>query len=409
MKNTLIIAFLFFAISLSSQEKELDIQQLQIDIVYLSSDYLEGRETGKRGEKLAAKYIISRFKEIGLVPKGTGNNWLQPFQFKFNNNPHAAEKDKLSGIGNNVIGYIDNDAANTVIIGAHFDHLGYGNFGSRHVGDPQIHNGADDNASGVAALLKIAEHLKNSTIKNNNYLFIAFSGEEMGLVGSKYFSNNPTIDWSKVSYMFNMDMVGKLNEERVLAVLGVGTSPAWKPILEKIKVHNIKTKMGESGIGPSDHTSFYLKNIPVLHFFTGQHTAYHKPEDDANTLNFQGLFEVTDFIIAIIEKLNDSEKLAFTKTKDEKENRKVAAFKVSLGVMPDYVFDGEGMRIDAVIDGRPAAKAGLEDGDIILQIGSTKVKDIYDYMDGLNKFKSGQKAKVKVMRKGEILKKEVVF
>ena len=389
-----------------AQSDEKVIHDLRVDVVYLASDYLEGRETGKQGEKLAAEYIADRFEEIGLSPKGTEGSWYHAFDFKFNPNPHAADGEARTGM--NVVGYIDNGAATTVVIGAHYDHIGMGEFGSRHTGEPGIHNGADDNASGVAGMIRLADHLKNSELKSNNYLFIGFSGEEMGLFGSKKYVQNPTIELSTVNYMLNMDMIGRLNEEKVLAVNGAGTSPAWKPILEKLDVDGIKVKASDSGIGPSDHTSFYLEDIPVLHFFTGQHMDYHKPIDDSHLINFEGLKSVTDLMIALIEELDGQDKLEFTETKASEE-RKAAAFKVTLGVMPDYVYDGKGMRIDGVIDGRPGKKAGLEKGDIIIGMGDMEVEDIYDYMEGLSKFKVGETTKVKVKRGEETIEKEVTF
>ena len=380
---------------------------LQVDVVYLSSDLLEGRETGKEGETMAAQYIAHRFQELGLQPKGAGGSWYQSFDFNYKAHPHAEEGEARTG--KNVLGYLDNGAEQTVIIGAHYDHLGHGIMGSLNAGDPAIHNGADDNASGVAAMLRIAEDLKKGRDKNNNYLFMGFSGEEMGLYGSKYFANNPTINLGKANYMLNLDMVGRLNEEKVLAISGAGTSPAWKEVMEGLSIGGIQAKLSDSGIGPSDHTSFYLKDIPVLHFFTGQHTDYHKPSDDAELVNYQGILLVTDYILALIDELDDNGPLAFTKTKDEEEGKRAAAFKVTLGVMPDYVYTGEGMRIDGVIDGRPGAAAGLENGDIIIRIGDMEVKDIYDYMEGLGKYKVGDKAIVVVKRGEEVIDKEVEF
>jgi len=385
------------------------MQDLKTDVVYLASDYLEGRETGKAGEVRAADYIAARFEEIGLTPKGSGGTFFQSFDFKYNPNPHGSNGEAEARTGKNVIALLDNGAATTVVVGAHYDHLGHGIAGSLHTGEPAIHNGADDNASGVAALLRIAEYLKGGKATNNNYLFIAFSGEELGLFGSKYFVENMTIDAAQVNYMLNMDMVGRLNEERVLAINGVGTSPAWKEVLPKIEVGGIQLKTTDSGVGPSDHTSFYLADLPVLHFFTGQHTDYHKPADDAELINFKGLYDVSDFIIALIEKLDDSGKLTFTKTKDEQQGRQAARFKVSLGVMPDYVYQGEGMRIDGVLDGRAAAEAGFEKGDIIIRIGDTEVKDIYGYMEGLSKFKAGDQTIVVVKRGEEVIEKAVTF
>ncbi|MDF1863394.1 MAG: M28 family peptidase [Saprospiraceae bacterium] len=390
--TTLFICNLVFA-----QNKEADLQDLRIDVIYLASDLLQGRETGTPGEALAAQYVASRFEEIGLTPKGSDGTWFHAFDFNYKSNPHAEKGEPRNG--KNVVGYIDNGAENTVVIGAHYDHLGMGTFGSLHTGSAEIHNGADDNASGVSAMLYLAKRLKdNASTKGNNYLFIGFSGEEMGLVGSKKYVQNPTIDLKTVNYMLNMDMVGRLNEGKVLAINGAGTSPSWKEEIPLIKVGDITPKTSDSGIGPSDHTSFYIEDIPVLHFFSGQHMDYHKPVDDSHLVNFEGIYDISLFMLQLIENLNDDGKLAFTKTKDE-QDRKGAAFKVTLGVMPDYVYaDGEGMRIDAVIDGRPGAQAGLEKGDIVIKIGDIKVKDIYDYMEGLAKFKVGETTKVRVKR-----------
>lgn len=403
----LAIAAYQFSSNLFSQNTQLPLQRIQVDVVYLASDLLEGREAGKNGELMASNYIATRFQEIGLTPKGIGGSWFHPFDFQYNSNPHATTGGETRH-GRNVVGYLDNGASHTVVIGAHYDHLGMGMQGaSLHVGDPAVHNGADDNASGVAALLYLAEYLKTSNAKNNNYLFLAFSAEELGLVGSKKFVENPSWELQNVNYMLNMDMVGRLNEEKVLAINGAGTSPAWKDALAKVSVGGIKVKTSDSGVGPSDHTSFYLKDMPVLHFFTGQHTDYHKPSDDSEKVNYQGIYDVSMFIAALVEQLNGQGKLVFTKTKDESQQG--ASFKVTLGVMPDYVYDGEGMRIDAVMDDRPAKKAGLEKGDVVLKIGDIEVKTIYDYMEGLSKFKKGEKAKVKVKRGDQVLEKEVEF
>lgn len=407
MKAAILFVLLIFIGNFSfGQDKETALQDLRVDVVYLSSDLLQGRETGSEGEELAANYIASRFAKLGLQPIGREGSWFHDFKFRYNPNPHEASGEERTG--RNVTGWIDNGAPTTVIIGAHYDHLGMGMPGtSLYVGDPAVHNGADDNASGVAALLYLADYLKNSGAKKNNYLFLAFSGEELGLYGSKKFVENPPIDLKKANYMLNMDMVGRLNEEKVLAVNGAGTSPLWKETLDKIAIGGIKVKTTDSGIGPSDHTSFYLQDIPVLHFFTGQHADYHKPSDDSELINYEGLYDVSRFIARLVELLDDKGKIEFTKTKDEQQE--AASFKVTLGVMPDYVFDGEGMRIDAVLDDRPAQKAGLEKGDVVIQLGEVKVKNIYDYMEGLSKFQKGEKTKVTVKRKNEIIEREVEF
>ena len=302
-----------------------------------------------------------------------------------------------------MVGYLDNKAENTVVIGAHFDHLGYGGDGSLHRGEKAIHNGADDNASGVAVMLNLISKLKEKNT-NNNYLFMAFSGEEMGLLGSNYFVKNPTINTKAVSYMINMDMVGRLKDS-ALAVYGTGTSPIFKQVL---KSHNTNFKLiqKESGVGPSDHTSFYLGDMPVLHFFTGQHSDYHKPSDDTETLNYQGMELVSSYIFNIITDLNDNGKLAFRKTKSEKEQ---VRFKVGLGVIPDYMYDGKGMRIDGVSEDKPAIKAGLQKGDIVIQLGNKKVTDMMGYMKALSVFKAGDKTTVIITRKGKEVKAEIQF
>ena len=407
MRNILFLIFLSFLISCKpTVNKETRIKE---DVTFLASDKLEGRQTGTKGEKASSAYIQKRFTELGLQPKGT-SNFLQPFTFKPKTNPHEQVKFDVNGdgtiTGNNVIGFIDNKAENTVIIGAHFDHLGYGGDGSLYRDSIKaIHNGADDNASGVAILLNLAAKLKKKNT-NNNYLFITFSGEEMGLLGSNYFVKNPTIDTKKVSYMINMDMVGRLKKDSALAVYGTGTSPIFK---QTLKSHNDNFKLiqQESGVGPSDHTSFYLADIPVLHFFTGQHEDYHKPSDDAEKLNYEGMETISKYIFNIISDLNDNGKLPFRKTKNESEE--TPRFKVGMGVIPDYMFDGKGMRIDGISEEKPAQKAGLQKGDVVIKLGDSAVIDMMSYMRALSVFKKGDKSKVIVKRGKKEVEKEIQF
>ena len=315
---------------------------------------------------------------------------------------------KIEKTGRNIIGYIDNRASATVIIGAHYDHLGFGAEGSLYRGAPAIHNGADDNASGTAALIEIAGRLNNSIDKKNNYLFVAFSGEEKGLLGSNYFVKHATLDLKKVNYMINMDMVGRLKpDEKILLIHGTGTSPSWNQVLDSV-MEGIKIKKLESGIGPSDHTSFYLDSIPVLHFFSGTHSDYHKPSDDESLINYEGEVSIIKIILGTINKLDDSGKLVFTKTKDD-SNDDAPKFKVTIGVIPDYSFDGEGMRIDGVSDGRPASKAGLQKGDVVIQLGEHQVTDMTSYMKALGRFSKGETTKVKVKRGSEVVEKDITF
>lgn len=314
-------------------------------------------------------------------------------------------------IGHNVAGYIDNGAGTTVILGAHFDHLGYGEDGNsmHRTGEKAIHNGADDNASGTAALIELARILKNSKAKNNNYLFLAFSGEELGLFGSKYFTENPTIDMKSVGYMINMDMVGRLNDSsKALTIGGIGTSPTWGEVLTSVSNPSFVVKYDSSGTGPSDHTSFYRKDIPVLFYFTGLHQDYHKPTDDAPKVNYKGEEKIIQHVHAVIQALNERGKLAFTKTR-EVQTTTTAAFKVTLGIMPDYTYSGTGVRADGVTENRPAAKAGLKAGDVIIRLGEHTINSMEHYMQALGKFKKGDRTTVKYMRGNETLEAVVEF
>lgn len=381
--------------------------QLQEDVVFLAADALGGRAIGTDGEQKAAEYLAQEFEKLGLQGKGT-EGFFQPFTVSKPSNPHEEAVIGTDGegiTGRNVIAFLDKKADKTIVIGAHFDHLGMGGQGSLHRGDSAIHNGADDNASGTAALVALAEVLKYEAI-NTNVLFIAFSGEENGLWGSNYFVKNPTIDLKTVNYMINMDMVGRLNEEKSLAVNGVGTSPSFVPVLDQINADSLKLVTSESGVGPSDHTSFYLQDLPVLHFFTGQHEDYHKPSDDSEKINYEGLVKVVRYISRLVTSLDAEPKLAFTKTKDSSDSPR---FTVSMGVVPDYMYDGKGMRVDGVSEGKPAQAAGLQKGDVVVQLGDSTVYDMMSYMRALSAFQKGDSTKVTIERAGQKVEAVVKF
>jgi len=312
--------------------------------------------------------------------------------------------------GHNVIGYIDNAAVNTIIIGAHYDHLGFGeDHNSLFIGTtPAIHNGADDNASGTSAMIEVSKLIKAANLKKYNYLFIAFSGEELGLYGSKYFTEHSTINLSTANYMINLDMVGRLNDStRGLNIGGYGTSPTWGEMLNA-KDNYFAIKFDSSGAGPSDHTSFYRKDIPVLFFFTGVHSDYHKPSDDANKINYTGQLKVVNYIYDIVVATNKKEKLSFIKTREAATSAK-SSFKVTLGIMPDYTFSGSGVRVDGVSDGKIAQKVGIQTGDVVEQLGDIKFTDVQGYMGALGKFKKGEASKVKVKRGDKELWFDIVF
>ena len=311
----------------------------------------------------------------------------------------------------NVIGFLDNNAPYTIVIGAHFDHLGYGEDGNSMIrtGDLGIHNGADDNASGTSSMIELALLLKNSKSKQYNYLFIAFSAEELGLNGSKYFVENPTVSLNSINYMINMDMVGRMNDStKTITVGGYGTSPSWKPMMDAVKKKDFSIKVDSSGTGPSDHTSFYRKDIPVLFFFTGLHSDYHKPTDDADKINYVGMLKIIRFIQQMIEADKQDQKLVFTKTREQQTSTS-ARFSVSMGIMPDYSYTGSGVRVDGVSDNRPAKKAGILAGDIVKQLGEHKTSSVESYMQALSKFKKGDKTITVVLRGEKEFSFEIIF
>ncbi|KAA3635872.1 MAG: PDZ domain-containing protein [Calditrichaeota bacterium] len=313
----------------------------------------------------------------------------------------------------NVLGYLDAGNDTTVIIGAHYDHLGYGGPTSLYAGsDKQIHNGADDNASGVAALLELARFYANAAEKPHySLLFFAISGEEAGLLGANNFAKNMNIDSTKVRMMINMDMIGRLkDQENGLAVLGVGTCEDFKVYFDSVINTDLKIAQKESGTGPSDHTIFYNRKIPVLHLFTGAHHDYHKPTDDAEKIDNEGIVKVANLVVDFVNYFDEFNKpLEFKKTKDESEGKRSRKYSVSLGVMPDYVAEVKGLRIDGVMDDRPAANAGILEGDIVIKMGDIEINDIYDYMNALSKFRKGDTTTTIIVRDGEEMEFTVIF
>lgn len=406
MKNSLFVGVIA-VLSTCCHAQQIDQTNIQKHIKTLSSDSLQGRGTGTEGERMASVYIQSEFKKIGLEPKGDPSLFTQSFPFK--SGVHGTGEDGKTG---NIVGFLDNKRESTIIIGAHYDHLGDGNQGSSLDANPKgkIHNGADDNASGVAGVIELARYFKNNKNKESyNFLFICFSGEELGLYGSKFYTEHPTVDLAKTNYMLNMDMIGRLDPTtNGLAVSGTGTSPVWENLLKSLSTDALKIKTDSAGVGPSDHSSFYLKNIPVLHFFTGSHSDYHKPSDDWDKINYAGEAEVLKLMIKLIDQLDGQPKLAFLTTKN-KAMSSARSFKVTMGVMPSYTSDVAGLQVDGVTDGKPAQKAGVLTGDIITQIGELPIRDIQAYMEALGKFEKGQTVPVKLKRKGEELTVNVTF
>ncbi len=308
----------------------------------------------------------------------------------------------------NIVGFLDRGAEKTVVIGAHYDHLGMGGQSSLYTGDPTIHYGADDNASGVAGMLEIARNIvaKEKEFSAYNYLFIAFSGEEMGLLGSAYYTKNIPDDVRNMAYMINLDMIGRM-QENMVAINGFGTSPIWEKVIQEEGCNQLRIKTGNSGVGPSDHTSFYYLEMPVLHFFTGTHKDYHKPTDIAENINYKGEAKLISYILNLVLQMEKVGKVEFTPTAEESMD--APKFTVTLGVMPSYMFEGSGMKIDGVTEGKPASVAGLLAGDVVIQMGEVKVVDMMSYMKALSRYKKGDKVSLSYMRNGEKGTTEVQF
>ena len=303
---------LFVPHFIHAQEMAPSPERIRKHVQYLASDRLKGRGTGSRENDKAARYIIKEFKKLGLAPLGT-DGYRQPFTARVR---RVVVPDSLRQ-ASNIIGFLDNKAPYTIVIGAHFDHLGLGRQGSSKATNPegQIHNGADDNASGVAGLLELARYFsQNDTNEPYNFLFIAFGAEELGLQGSRHFVNNPTLPLNKINFMTNMDMIGRYNPGRGVGIGGYGTSDAWPDIFKDVQ-GEVKFFTDRAGSGGSDHGSFYAKNIPVLFFHTGGHDDYHTPTDDADKVDAQAEAGILAVEIKLIENAMKLPKLNFTEVK----------------------------------------------------------------------------------------------
>ena len=406
MKRSLHISFLsilFFSCSQNlaiNSKSELKVEISDRDILehikYLSSDELEGRYPGSKGSDLAIDYIATDYKRSQLSSLGS-DDYLQFFDFT----NQQGEKIKIP----NVVGMVPGTTLKDeyIVIGAHFDHLGYGgaHSGSLEMNSSAIHNGADDNASGIAGMLELASKLSSERKKiKRSLIFIAFNAEEQGIFGSKYFVKNSPVNTSNIITMINLDMIGRLNNLS-LNISGTGTSPLFNKILDKIsKKHYLNINKNPEGFGPSDHSSFYSNNIPVLFFFTGGHSDYHKPSDDWNKINSSGQKKIVDMIYDVVLEIdNNTKRPKFTEAgpKSMASPGRVK-LKVTFGFMPSYSSIGKGLGVDGVRTEGPAGKAGLVKGDIILEINGEVVKDIYAYMGILEKLKPGESSEVKVLR-----------
>lgn len=292
-----------------------------------------------------------------------------------------------------------------IVIGAHFDHLGMGGPGSLAPDTVAVHHGADDNASGTAALLEAAEHLAFTRDSlRRSILFLGFSGEENGLLGSAYYVGHPTVPLSSMRTMINMDMVGKLRDGK-LVVEGIGTSPGFDSLLNALnRDSSFNLTLKPDGYGPSDHASFYGKDIPVLFFFTNMHNDYHKPSDTWEKLNYEGEAQVVRYVVGIVRELGRSEKApSFTKVASSAPQGDRRPMRVTMGVVPDYADEGGGLKINGVRPGGPAEKAGILAGDLIVKFGEKTVSNIYDYTYILQEHAPGDVVAVEVKRGDKVL------
>lgn len=405
----LLSSFMFSACGGADQEQELSPKIIPSDInthiQYLASDDLQGRETGTPGEAKAATYIANHFEDFGLKPAGDEESYFQEFTVNMSvlNNPHRPDSVTFADeerITRNVVGLLEGttEPDTYIIVGAHFDHLGRGKFGSLYTrNDTTIHNGADDNASGTTGLLELAHYFSENPTRKS-ILFIAFSGEEMGLLGSQHFVDEPTFPLEQSLAMINMDMIGRLSNNELL-IFGTGSSDKWENLVQEANSDSLTIDMVPDGTGASDHTSFYNKEIPVLHYFTNTHADYHRPSDDPEYINAEGQDTVLEHIrrmISALDRLN-AEELAYTEA-PVTQQRNVTMSGVTLGVTPDYGYSGKGMRITGVRSGGPADNAGLQSGDVIIRLADNELKDIYAYMEVLNELKEGDQTTVTVLR-----------
>ena len=300
----------------------------------------------------------------------------------------------------NVIGMLEGSNPilknEVIIIGAHYDHLGRGGEGSGSLAprSGDIHYGADDNASGTAGVLELARIFSKQKPKRT-ILFMTFSGEEEGLLGSNYYVNHPLLPLANTVAMINMDMIGRMKDGHLI-VGGVGTAKEWRELMAAEK--QFQLTLNEDGFGPSDHSSFYAKQIPVLFFWTGTHNDYHKPSDTFDKINYDDEARILELVARLVNHLDAADKRVTYTTAKSDATPRIGGFRVYLGTIPNYADTNDGLLLDGVRDDSPAAKAGLKAGDRIVKIGNRDIQNVYDYTYALGEMKAGEEYVLEIMR-----------
>jgi hypothetical protein len=383
------------------------------DIRFLSDDGLEGRMTGSAGADSAAAYLARRFSQVGLQPAAGG--WFQTFTVG-REAPAARRSQSDVLVGKNVIGILpgrDPILRNqTIVLGAHYDHLGHGEFGSLDQDSTGlVHNGADDNASGAAALIQVAARLATSP-PARTVVFIAFSGEELGLLGSAHYVKEPIYPLAGTLAMVNLDMVGRLRNGRLI-VYGARSAKEFPALLDSLNWYaGFDLKAQGDGYGPSDHSSFYAAKRPVLHLFTDLHEDYHRTTDDWQKVNYDGLKRVADFSLGLVTALaNRTKPLTFLDPPSPVTSQKVTTplsgtpgYGAYLGTVPDMTGTPGGVRLVGVRAGSPAEKAGLRGDDIITRIGVMETPDLQAMTDALRSHQPGEIVEIVVRRGATVTK-----
>jgi hypothetical protein len=412
MRHTSFLLTLLAATSLVSRLEAQHIAEpprLLDDIKFLTAEPLQGRATGSPGADSAATYLARRFSEVGLQPAAGG--WFQSFTVG-RNAPAVRQVKARTVVGKNVVGILpgrDPILRNqTVVLGAHYDHLGLGGFGSL---DPdsngRVHNGADDNASGVAGLIQVAARLAASP-PARTVVFIAFSGEELGLLGSAHYVKQPIYPLSGTLAMVNLDMVGRLRNGRLI-VYGARSAEEFPALLDSLNWYaGFDLKAQGDGYGPSDQSSFYAAKRPVLHLFTDLHEDYHRTSDDWQKVNLDGLKRVADFTLGLVTALaNRTRPLTFQDLPapaptHASTSAVTPGYGAYLGTVPDMTGAPGGVRLVGVRAGSPAEKAGLRGDDIITRIGSIETPDLQAMTDALRSHRPGETVEI-VVRRGAAL------